>query len=159
MRVGSLKGKDVVYYKSGKPKLDNGERIIKKLNEKCCVFYTKKRGFIGWGILEYGLGIIYLTNRRFIFLRSPLSWKEIVKQYGEDGYAGAITYDLTAREMKAQGIMEFIEFEYNEIAEFKPGFLNSYINFFSEDRIFSVGTKKYILDEVKNVMEMVKNKR
>jgi hypothetical protein len=156
MRVGSIMGKGVVYNKKGKPILQNGEKIIKKLNEKCCVFYTKKRGFIGWGILEYGSGIIYLTNRRFIFLRSPLSWKEIVKQYGDEGYASAITYNLTAREMKAQGIMEFIEFKYNEIAEFKPGFFNSYINFFSEDRIFTVGTKKYVLDEVKKVMEKVK---
>ena len=158
MRVGSFSGKGVVYNKKGKPILDDGEKIVKKLNEKCGISYRKRKRLLWFSIFEYGSGDIYLTNKRFIYLRQPLSCKEIVKQSGIYGYADAITYDLTARDMKRYGVLEFIEFEYKEIGKFSPGFFGSALDFFAEKGTFRVVTKKYILNEIKKVMRKVKSK-
>jgi hypothetical protein len=157
MRFGSYDGLNEVYYKSGKPILENNEKVIKEIYEKCGLTWCKKKGFsksIGsWNILHYSEGKIYLTNSRFIFIRRPLSWEDIQKQYGAEGAENAILYDIEAKKMRKKKVREFIEFEYDEIDEVKKGLIKNQIKLSGENKDYIVSTKKHVIDEVNKVIK------
>jgi hypothetical protein len=148
---------NTVYTKQGKPILHDNEKTIKKIHEKCGLTWRKKKGaskLIGsLNILHYSEGQIYLTNSRFIFIRHPLSWEEIQKQYGAESSENAILYDIEARKMRKKKVREFIEFEYDEIDEIKKGLINSHLKLCGEDKDYLVSTKKRVIEEVNKVMK------
>ena len=159
MQVGSDKGKNKIYKKDGSPKLKGGEKIITKLYEKCTVFYRKKDSKLWNDIIQKGKGDIYLTNRRFIYIRPPLAWYKRDVHTGERlrgpilNIFDTIANYQDAKEMKSKNIFEFIEFEFKE--EFKLEY-----SFFGGARIilntksgdYQISTKKYILNEIKKIL-------
>jgi hypothetical protein len=157
MRFGSYDGLNEVYYKSGKPILENKEKVIKEIYEKCGLTWCKKKGVsksIGsWNILHFSEGKIYLTNSRFIFIRRPLSWEDIQKQYGAESTENAILYDIEAKKMRKKKVREFIEFEYNEIDGVKMGLINNHFIIGGDDKDYRVSTKKHVIQDVNKVIK------
>lgn len=158
MQVGSGKGRNKIYKKNGAPKLKGGEYIISELYEKCCVLFRKKGDKLFEVIFEKGKGDIYLTNRRFIYIRPPLAWYKRGTTTGKSGGALLITlFDSAAnydevKEMKEKRIFEFIEFEFKEDYKLEFSFLRgARIELNNKIGEFYIVTKKIVIDEIERI--------
>jgi hypothetical protein len=162
MKVGSEKGRKKIYTKKGAPKLEGGEKVFKKYHEKCSVNHRKK-GKKSWSeMLEKGKGNIYLTNRRFIYIRPPIAWyRKKTSGLGRISYLflfldTAANYD-ESKEMKKKNIFEFIEFKYTEDIELEYGRMGRgriIVNTKSGD--YTIFTKKYILEGLEKILNKIK---
>jgi len=159
MNIGNYIGYGKIYNKKGKPILHPDEKILKKIKAKCSASWVKKKGIskyiLSHKILYYHTGTIYLTNQRFIFIRPPLSWKEVRTYEGSTGSHRAITYDLRAIDMRKHGVMEFIEFYYEEIDEIIQGIFWKCFKFNIPDRDILISTENNVINEVKNIIKEI----
>jgi len=158
MQIGSGKGKNKIYKKDGSPKLKDGENIITKLYENCSVTFRKKGHKVWELVFEKGKGNIYLTNRRFIYIRPPLAWYKRSTHTGKSAVGVMFTlldsagnYEDT-KEMKSKNIFEFIEFEFKEDFKLEYSFLGgARINLNTKSGEFQINTKKYVLEEIEKI--------
>ncbi len=121
MKVGNLSGLGSVYDEKGNPILLEGEALIREVPEDNILVIEGKGRLRSKTLLNSTKekGTVYLTDRRFIFLRKP-DPKLKFRTYGNPfTLATAHSEAAYARDLLKAGGMEYLEIYYTEVKSFK----------------------------------------
>jgi hypothetical protein len=153
MQFGDIEGKNIIYNDDGSPILQKDEKVICEFHTKCGINYINKGSVIGKKVLVKGKGTIFLTNKRFIHIRFPRNKTSNILLR----IVIPLIYDIIKNEetkvMIRKKIFDYIAFELKEEFEFIFLLLRGEINFKTDSGTYWIYTKKYVLKEIKNILE------
>lgn len=153
MIIGDIDGKGVVYYEGGDAIIKDNEQLIEKHTAKCFVAHKKNEKQLGYNmIFPQGEGAIYLTSKRFIFIREPVPALEIIDQCGI-GVGSSAKYILKGRDVKKANAKEYAFFSYSEVKNIRKAFINSGIFLKTDEGLFWIGVDDQIMDAVERIMK------
>ncbi len=121
MRVGDLGGLGDIYDDSGELVLEEGERVLRKVENDDIHAWEGKHVLTGKILLGYSRekGTLYLTDRRLVFIRTPDAWLAFKTHGTPLELAAGVSNARRSRDLQKLGLRIFLELYYSEIRSFK----------------------------------------
>jgi hypothetical protein len=143
--LGDLKEKEKyglfkIYSYDGSPILDENEKIIDKIRTICyigCRIGPVKHALT---ILDSGDGILYRTNKRLIYIRTPQPFWAFS---ATGGMPGSLAYVGWARELRDRGYRECFDIPMDEIIGFRKIRQGAEVFILFDDRLYRLGLHAY----------------
>jgi hypothetical protein len=154
MRIGNIDGLGIIYDENGEIILGNNEKLVDKFKAKCAVIYKKDQKEFGYkSLFIRGEGTILLTNRRFVFIREPLSVLEIIDQHGAGGLHLSAKDIQKAKNIRQAKAKEYVSFDLYEISRINRAFLKWGILIRIGLEEYCVAVNKRTMDAIERIMK------
>jgi hypothetical protein len=155
MRIGDIDGKGIIYDMNGEPILEEYEKVVLKLDGECCVDFKMNDELLYRDVFMYGRGNIILTNKRFIFIREPLSPSEIMKMAGR-GIGGGYKLCLKANRIKEAKGKEYFALYLDEISKIEIPLIAacSYIHVWKKDKKYGIAVPKEVGRNLRKLVDL-----